>query len=141
MSEYGTGTYGGGGQGPPIYPPPPSAGRSPYDNLLTMTATIRHRTDTTDDAGDVITAETITGPYRCYAYQRYGFEEADGKVLGVDELVVHLPAGTVVEIGDRIDITGAHRTIEAEVIRPAANRVRAPAGQVHHVEVRTREIA
>lgn len=139
MSDYGTGTYGGGGYAPTT--PAPPAGKTPYDRLLRLRATIRHRSDVVDAHGDVETSETtVEAP--CHAYQRYRIEEADGRVLGWDEIVVHLPIGTVVETGDRIDIVWpTRRTILAEVIGPPALRVRARTGEPHHIEVRTREIA
>jgi len=140
---YGTGTYGGSGgipPGPPTPPPLPPA-RTPYDRLLRLRATIHHRSDTVDAHGDVATSETLTEA-PCHAYQRYRIEEADGRILGIDEIVVHLPIGTPVETGDRIDIVWpTRRTILAEVIGPPALRVRATTGRPHHIEVRTREIA
>lgn len=142
MSDYGTGTYGGGGYAPPVpVPVPLPVPRTSYERLLRLRASIRHRVDVVDAHGDVATTETITEA-PCHAYQRYRLEETNGRVLGIDELVVHLPIGTPVEVGDRIDIVWpTRRTILAEVIGPPALRVRATTGQPHHIEVRTREIA
>lgn len=113
-----------------------------YSPLLRLRADIRHRSDTVTATGDVETTETVVAGVPCHAYQRYRLEYTDGREVGVDELVVHLPIGTDVDIGDRIDITWpTSRTIEAEVIGPPARRVRALSGAAHHIEVRTREIA
>lgn len=113
-----------------------------YTPLLRLRGDIRHRQDTVDANGDVSTAETVTLGVPCHAYQRYRLEHTDGREIGVDELVVHLPVGTDIDIGDRIDIAWpSGRTIEAEVIGPPARRVRATTGIAHHIEVRTREIA
>ncbi len=114
-----------------------------YDPLLRLTATVRHRADTNDAHGDLVTTETVTGPHPCHAYQRYRYEDTgDGKMLGVDELMVHLLPDVNVTTGDRIDITWPDGQLkQAEVLGPPAYRVRARTGKVHHIELRTREIA
>lgn len=114
-----------------------------YDGLLRLTAMIRHRSDTVDANGDVATAETVTGPHPCHAYQRYRYEDtADTHNLGIDELVVHFLPDVEITTGDLIDITWPDgQQKHAEVLGPPAYRVRARSGAVHHVELRTREIA
>ena len=109
--------------------------------LLHLTAHVRHREDSVDAHGDVVTTETVVGPIVCHAYQRWRSEFTDAQVIGVEELVVHLMADVEVTVGDRIDIAWPDfRTVEAEVIGPPARRINARNGRVHHIEVRTREI-
>lgn len=113
-----------------------------HDRLLRLTCTVRHRVDAVDSHGDVTTSDETAGPFPCHAYQRYRYEIIDGKMLGAEDLVVHLLADTAVDVGDRLDIVWpGHRTVEAEVTGPPARRVRATTGAVHHIELRTREIA
>lgn len=114
-----------------------------YNALLRLSAAVRHREDTVDAVGDVATTETVVEGVPCHAYQRYLWEETDGRMLGVETLIVHLLADVAVTTGDRIDITWPDGTgvRHAEVIGPPARRVRARTGKVHHIECRTREIA
>jgi hypothetical protein len=111
-----------------------------HQALLTSSCLIRHRTDTNDANGDVVTTEAVSGPFPCHAYQYFAREETDGQVIGREDMVVHLPAGTAVANGDRLDITWpSGRVITAEATGPPAERVNARFGTVHHVEIRVRE--
>jgi len=117
------------------------AASEPYSNLLRLHCTIRNRIDSVDAHGDVVTTEDIVGPLPCHAYQRYREEYIDGRMLGMEEIVVHLLVDTPVNVGSRLDIEWPdHRTVEAEVVGPPARRVRARTGRVHHIELRAREI-
>lgn len=109
--------------------------------LMRQVCRVRRRTDVTDGNGDVITTDTELGPWPCHAYQFFGNEQTTSRVIGREDLMVHLPPEADVLTGDRIDIVWpTHRTVEAEVIAPPARRINARTGDVHHLEVRTREV-
>jgi hypothetical protein len=110
--------------------------------LLQMACRVRRRTDVVDDNGDVVTTDTEIGSWPCHAYQFFANEETDRKVIGREDVIVHLPPEADVETGDRLDIIwpSRGRTIEAEVIAPPAYRVNARTGLVHHIEARSREV-
>lgn len=77
------------------------------ETYLVMTGTLTRVTDGDPDAYNVPTEETTTATVRCWLTQANAGESTRDANQQSEDVIVYLPAGTVVTGRDRITINGA----------------------------------
>jgi hypothetical protein len=112
----------------------------PIDRLLTMTATVYRRSETTDAGGDLTITETADGIIPCFVERRTVVELREGEQVSILAWRGYFLPDFVAAPGDRIEVAG-NPPRSLELLGPTEPLWDPRDQYIHHGEALLREVA
>jgi hypothetical protein len=103
--------------------------------MLKTPCTIRHYSGSTvDDYGNPVNTEASTVTTTCWLDPARSFENTSGQETYTQDWTLYLPAGTLIDASDKVEVDG----VAYEILGPPRRFTKPPTTVEHHVEVDVR---